>query len=1023
MYTKERLFHIKKWIKGKENLLYRELSAATFDYAPLSRWASYEEAQQLPFSPALPGEVWGEKWQYGWFHSTIELPPEAAGKRIELLPRFGSESTVYVNGILAGAIDLQHKTITLTTSGEPGARYEIMAEAYAGHDRELPLYTHGSLVVSNEELYQFFIDLESLTQLHNSIASESLRAAEIEAGFEKLIALMDWSLEGDVLEEAARQGRAVMKPLLDCVNGSTAPKLFMMGQSHLDIAWLWPIEETKRKIARTLSNQLALLEQYPEYIYVQSQPYLLQLTKELYPELYERVKQYVAEGRIVLEGAMWLEPDTNIPSGESLVRQLLYGKAFLQKEFGKDSEMLWLPDVFGYSGALPQLMRKSGVNYFASVKMYQTYDNEVDPFPYNTFMWEGIDGSAVPVHLLDYGPFPNPADVNYANFQWNERIQKYGISTRLVQFGYGDGGGGANRSDLEFLRRMKNLEGAPKTEITSPIAYFEDLEQRGGTDNRYVGELYYSAHRGTFTSQAAMKKGNRAGEAALREAETLSTMAALFAGKPYPAAELEETWKKLLLLQFHDILPGTSIHRVHVEARQGFEDMLQSAARLSQEAASALVGVQSAAAASGWTLFNVLPWKRRALLELPEGYAGGATDSLGRSLPVQEANGKRFALATLPAGGSLSIEPSEAAEAVGGDAAGAIVRATNDSLENEWLHIRFNGRGEIVSVWDKERETEWTNGLCNQFRLFRDQTSDYDAWELDRRYAASELELTEAAEIRIATEGPLFAELEISRRIGQSDVVQTIRLEAGSRRVDFKTRIDWQERHKLLKVGFDVNLHTNEALHEMQYGFVKRPNHFSRPHDADRYEVSQHRWSAFVEGDRCFSLLNDSKYGINTYGKEMNLTLLRAPSYPDETADLGVHEFTFAMHIWNGGFSSNPVIREAAELNTPIARAAGIAGAYEGLLIVSAPNVIVDSVKMAEDGSGDVIARLYEAKGMSAARVSLNSSFRFASLRETDLLEGNAGEELVSDNSSDVESEVHLSFKPFEVKTLRFARI
>ncbi|WP_337102304.1 alpha-mannosidase [Paenibacillus sp. YIM B09110] len=1010
MYAKERFYHIAKWIREKERLLYRPLREVKLSYSPADQWLSLEEALELTYSEMAPGMQWGTTWQYGWFGGIVELPAEAAGHRVELRLALGSESTVYVNGKLAGAIDLQHKTVTLTTDAAAGERYAIMAEAYAGHDRELPVYKQSWLVRSNEEMYHFFIDLESLYQLRNLIDPKTLRASEIDQAFERLIALMDWSVQDDALEAMARAGRDVLRPLLDCVNGSTAPKLFMMGQSHLDIAWLWPIEETKRKIARTLSNQLALLEQYPEYRYVQSQPYLLQLTKDLYPELFDRVKRYVAEGRIILEGAMWVEPDANIPSGESLVRQFLYGKAFLRDEFGVDSQMLWLPDVFGYSGNLPQLMRKSGVRYFASVKMFQTYDNDGDPFPYNTFAWEGIDGSSVPVHLLDYGPFPNPADVNFAMLQWKDRTQTYGISTRLSQFGYGDGGGGANRNDLEFLRRINDLEGVPRTAISSPIDYFEDLEQRGMPGSRYVGELYYSAHRGTFTSQAAMKRGNRAGEAALKEAELLSTLAALAsAGRTaYPLAQLEEAWKKLLLLQFHDILPGTSIERVHEEARGGFADMLQTAHEISREAASSLVKGEPDA---GITLFNVLQWERSALIELPQGYEG-AKDSLGRRLPVQSADGMLYARTELPASGYLSIEPAPALPAEEVTLRGAW--ATADTLENELLLVRFNERGEIVSIWDKERREEWASGLCNQFRLYRDQTSNYDAWELDRRYASSELEVTESAELTVTASGPLFAEITIRRSMASSTLVQTVRLTAGGRRVEFKTTVDWKERHKLLKVGFQVNVHTNEALHEMQFGYVKRPNHFSRPHDADRYEVSQHRWSAFVEGDRCFALLNDCKYGMNTYSNEMNLTLLRAPSDPDATADVGLHEFTYAFHVWNEGFVSNPVIREALELNTPIPQAAGAVGTFCGLLTSSDLNIVVDTVKMAEDGSGHVIARLYESKGMSA-RSTICFAYGFSSVRETDLLEQNAGDELAVNGPSEVE----LRFTPFEVKTIR----
>ncbi|QHW31388.1 alpha-mannosidase [Paenibacillus rhizovicinus] len=1050
MQSKEWLYHIEKWIREKDRYIYRTIAPIPFAYRPADHWVPLEEAQKGAFMPIDAGMRWGETWMYGWFRGSVVIPAEAAGERMEAVLNFGSESTVYVSGRLAGAIDLQHHAITLTRQAAGGETVEIMAEAYAGHDRELPVNGESYLAVVNEELYQFFIDLKALLQLRNGLPPASLRVAEIDKAFVRLLAEMDWDATGSRLTAIAERGRSMLKPLLDCVNGSTAPKLYMMGQSHLDIAWLWPMEETKRKIARTMSNQLALLEEYPEYRYVQSQPYLFRLVKELYPELYGRIKRYVAEGRIIPEGGAWVEPDTNIPSGESLIRQFLYGKRFFREEFGVENEMLWLPDVFGYSGNLPQIMRKSGIRYFASVKMFQTYDNVVDPFPYNTFTWEGIDGSSVPVHLLDYGPFPNPTDVSYALYQWNERLQTESVSTRLVQFGYGDGGGGANRDDLEFLRRMGDLEGVPRTVIASPIEYFEDLQERAMPDARYVGELYYPAHRGTLTSQARMKQGNRKGELALREAEIWGTLGALTdaGGAAYPKAELDEAWRELLLLQFHDILPGTSIKRVHVEAERAFAELLASAGRLRERSVEALASTGPAnARGCCLTLFNSLPWEREAVVELPGGGAaadawlvgGGDGDGAGSSggVTVQRVQERAYVRVKLPAMGWMPLAQAleQAADAsnaaasataagVTGDAVSSLrssaidgshgVKAAPHLLENELLRVTFNAFGEITSIYDKETASEWADGLCNEFQLFRDQTSNYDAWEIDRRYAASRLELTEAACISAVAEGALFGALRIERRIGNSFVKQDIRLAAGSRRLEFHARVEWQEKHRLLKVGFRTALRTTEVLNEIQYGYIRRPNHASRPHDADRFEVSQHKWSSLVEGDRCFSLLNDCKYGMNADGGAMNLTLLRAPTYPDERADNGIHEFSYALHVWNGGFMSNPVIREAYELNCPVLSAAGEAAERFSLLDCDKPNIIVDAVKMAEDGSGAWVARLYEAKGAST-RAALRLGLDIASAAETDMLEDGVICPVPVEGNA-----VMLAFKPFEVKTLRF---
>ncbi|MFB9275544.1 alpha-mannosidase [Cohnella cellulosilytica] len=1017
MRHREVLFHIEKWLKEKDRFIYRAIGEPLdIAYLPANRWMPAEEAARGEFSSIRPGDKWGEKWHYGWFRGTFEAPPEAEGRRIALEPDFGSESTIYVNGKLAGSKDWQHRRTTLSLQAKAGERFDVLGEAYAGHDRELPVCGSTTVFLVNEEWYQFFIDLAALYQLREGLEASSLRVAEIDKGLVRLIAEIDWGLaaseDAAIASEAALRARAILKPLLECVNGSTAPKLFMMGQSHLDIAWLWPLEETKRKIARTLSNQLALLDEYPEYRYTQSQPYLFRMVKELYPELYGRIKAYVAEGRIVPEGGTWVEPDTNIPSGESLVRQFLYGQRFYREEFGTDSRMLWLPDVFGYSGSLPQIMRKSGIRYFASVKMFQTYDNVVDPFPYNTFAWEGIDGSSVPVHLLDYGPFPNPADVKYAMIQWNERVQKEGISTRLVQFGYGDGGGGANRDDLEFLRRMGNLEGVPRTAIASPIDYFEDLETRGMPEARYVGELYYPAHRGTLTSQAKMKTGNRRAEFALREAEVWCSVVSLQEGRAYPAKELEELWKRLLLLQFHDILPGTSITRVHEEAEREFEGLLRDIRKIADEAAAALTDGADTDIGRGTstgngsgsgeavTFFNSLPWERTEIVELP---AQGT-----------EGDG-RFASVTVPAFGHVSLSESAAA------AAQTRVEATAGRLENELLRVTLNEYGEIASLYDKETGREWLSGPGNRFRMYRDQTSNFDAWEIDRRYADSPVALDEPAEIAVASEGPLVASVLVKRRIHRSLLTQEIRLEAGSRTLKFLTRIDWKESHKLLKVGFGVDLHANEALHEIQYGYAKRPNHYSRPHDADRYEVGQHKWSAMIEGNRCFSLLNDCKYGINVLGADMNLTLLRSPDWPDDRADEGTHEFAYAVHVWNDGWMSNPVVREAYALNVPLLQVRGQApAARPGLIVCDADNVVIDAIKLAEDGSGDWIARAYEAKGASV-RCAFAIGADVAEARETNLLEDEVYADLAVEAGAGGTT-ISMSFRPFEVKTLRLRK-
>lgn len=1003
---KEILFHVEKLLNKRNQFIITKLSSIDFSGFTTMEQLFIHEMDGQPFQRMASGQRWGEKWGYGWFRSTIIVPKEAEGKRLVAMLDFGSEATLYINGMISGAMDLNHHYVTLTRSANAGESYEIIAEAYAGHDGSLPSFGESQLCIFEEEVYQFFIDLECLYDLRNHLDPKSLRVAEIDRCLTQVFATIDLTLRQASLCESAQQCRKLMEPLLACVNGSTAPTLYLMGQSHLDVAWLWSIAETKRKIARTLSNQLALMDEYPEYRYTQSQPYLFQLVKTLYPELYDRIKQAVREGKVIPEGSMWVEPDTNLPSGESLIRQALHGKRFFKDEFGVDNEMLWLPDVFGYSGNLPQIMKGCGIKYFASVKLFGTYDNIADPFPHNTFLWEGIDGSQILSHLLNYGDYyPIRIRPSFLIHQWNDRAQLEGISTRLTQFGHGDGGGGSNRDDLEFMRRTGNLEGVPKTKHGSPIEFFEDQIEKGIPDAKYAGELYYPAHRGTYTTQAMIKKLNRKAEIGFREAELWGAAAELLYNRKYPYEEMDRLWKVLLLQQFHDILPGSSIHRVHEEAQLELKELNQAVYDMASDARNAYIDEDDARI----TVFNSLSWPRKELVELPAGMHGIA-DGRGAAMSVQVHEGVRYAEVEAPSMGwtTYKLVPEAAADV---PVVSAVV-ATESHMENEWIALEMNEQGEITRIYDKETGTEWAAGRCNVMRMYRDQNSDFDAWEIDRRYRLAPVELNARAQITVTASGPLFANIRVERELNQSTMVQDIRLRAGSRRVEFHTTVHWREKNKLLKVDFPVRVHAHESLQEIQFGYVKRPNHASRPHDADRYEVVQHKWSALAEANRGFGLLNDCKYGISVSDNTMSLTLLRAPTWPDETSDLGVHHFTYGFTFWNSAFLDSPVVREAYELNYPVSLAPGGSPEPQSLLRIDQANVIAETVKLAEDGSGDWIVRLYESKGASVA-CKLDVGRSLKAVYETNMLE-----EIMAELAHEGE-EISLQISPFEVKTIR----
>ena len=1004
------------WQKAITDSIYYPLGPVEISGFITKEQLTPKQAMVHEFKPMPPGTAWGAKWEYGWFKGTVVLPEAAAGRRITAVLNVGDESVVWVNGLEIGAIDFGHKEITLTKNGKPGERFDILLEAYAGHGpREAGggpvIYGHetvpepGSTQVTinetsfgiwREEVFQLAIDFITLLTARNVIDQNSLRVAEIDRGLMDATHVIDMELPEAEMLETVRTGRSRLKPLLECVNGSTAPSFFTFGHGHLDVEWLWPLAETERKMARTVGTQLTLMAEYPEYKFLQSQPHLMAMLKKSYPDVYERFKAAVKSRNIIVEGGMWVEADTNITGGESLVRQFIHGKRFMREEFGVESTVLWLPDVFGYSGALPQIMAGCGVTGFMTSKIFWIYSGG-DPFPYNNFVWEGIDGTGVTAHFYNgYGNFPLPSDILE---HWNSRNQRNDISTMIYPIGWGDGGGGSTRPHLEFLRRTADLEGIPRMRMAGPVEFFKDLATHGPIKNRYVGELYFQNHRGTYTSQAKTKKGNRKSEIALREAEMWGVAAHALNGFAFGPETLDAYWKTVLLHQFHDALPGSSIHRVYEEVERDHTAVIAKAREVAQQAAAELVNGPSASA----TVFNSLSWPRTSLVALPE--------SVTSSSLTQKVGGKTLVEVSLPACGWAAL-PQEVQP--GEQPAELAVKATKRLLENEYLRVQFNDLGEITSLVDKETGREIVSGLCNSFKMYKDVPAWFDAWDIDPQYVESPVELPYKASLTLETIGPLVGQLKLSRPLStKSKLTQIISLRRGRRRIDFETTVDWQENHKLLKVAFPVDIHATEALHEIQFGYISRPNHYSRPYDADRFEVSNHKWSALVEANRGVAVLNDSKYGLNVLGNTINLTLLKSALSPDMTADKGIQSFTYALYPWNGSLAESGVVKESYDLNIPAMVVKGTASknGKGSLFSLDADNIVIETVKPAEDGSSTIVLRLYESMHMATA-CELKTSLPVKSAALTDMLE-NKREDLACNNGT-----LRLEFHPFEIKTV-----
>lgn len=1011
---------IKHWRRVMESLVFRPLGEA-----PLSGFVTQDhltpaQAAKGKFKPMPKGTPWGAKWEYGWFRCEFTLPREAAGQRIAISMPLPQDILVFQDGRLTGSINRGHPELTLTRKARGGETYRLLMEAYAGHgprpvdtgpvphgrepiaptpatQRKLDALTFG---IWNEELFQARMDFETLWTLRSRLPGDSLRADQVDQALKDFTCLVDLELPHEEMMKTVSAGRKRLAGLLDCVNGSTAPEFYAFGHGHLDTAWLWTLGETDRKAARTLITQLDLAQEYPQYKFLFSQPYQYERLRDLYPDLYRRVVQAVRKGQIIPEGGMYVEADTNITSGESLIRQFLYGTAFFRENFGVANELLWIPDVFGYCGQLPQIAAGCGMKYFSTQKIFWSYHGG-EAFPCNNFIWQGIDGSEIIAHFhKDYNSNTDPGTLCE---RWDTRVQKEGMSMWLLPFGHGDGGGGPTREHLEFVHRTWDLEGCPRVRMAHPNDFFREMVRRGEhLRNRYVGELYFQAHRGVQTSQARTKRGNRLSEWALREAE-MWLVASADKGLAFPAAEMTRLWKMVLLNQFHDIIPGSSIERVYQQAEQDYAHVIAHAEALAAKAQAKLTTRSKAL-----TVFNSLSWRRPALVELPKGFAGAA-DSEGNALPVQKVQDKLLARVEVPSCGWTTLTPAAAPAAT---APG--VQASAKGLENDLLRVAFNDRGEITGIFDKQAQRELAAGVCNQLRMFKDVPGWFDAWDIDSNYSRMPVKLMDKAKVEVVAAGALLGRLRVTRRVHHSQMVQEITLAQGSRRIEFHTVMDWQERHKLLKVAFPVAVHADEAIYEVQFGHVRRPTHASRQFDADRFEVPHQKWMALAQEDRGCAILNDCKYGASAEGNCMSLTLLRAPTAPDAHADLGRQEFTYAFYAWNGPFVESEVIRQAYELNLPARSAGGEAGSAS-LLSVDAPNVIVESVKPAHDGGGDVIVRLYEAKRMGA-RCTLSTAWPVRSAQRTNMLEEPIRSLAVRNGR------ITLELRPFEICTLRLKR-
>ncbi|WP_371795036.1 alpha-mannosidase [Streptomyces sp. NBC_01718] len=987
------------------------------------------EAMKGTYEPFTTGTEWGRPWSTSWFRLEGAVPEPWAGRHVEVVvdpgfsgqgPGFQAEGMLYdAEGVPLKGIHPHNRHLTVSASASGGEPVSLLLEAAANPavlehgfeptplgdvltagDRPLYRFAAADLAVLDEEVWHLVLDIEVLSELMHELPADRSRRHEILRALERMLDALDLH---DVAGTAAA-GRAELAEALSRPASASAHRISAAGHAHIDSAWLWPLRETVRKASRTFANVTALAQDYPELVFACSQAQQYAWVRDHQPHIWERIKRAVADGQWAPVGSMWVESDANMPGGEALARQIVHGKRFFEQELGVETQEIWLPDSFGYTAAFPQLARLAGVKWFLTQKLSW---NQTNKMPHHTFWWEGIDGTRVFTH------FP-PVDTYNANFHARQlahaeqNFADKGRATRsLVPFGWGDGGGGPTREMLEKARRLRDLEGSPRVEIEKPSAFFAAAEEEYAEQAPvWSGELYLELHRATYTTQAKTKQGNRRSEHLLREAELWATAAALRApGYAYPYETLDRVWKTVLLHQFHDILPGSSIAWVHREARDTYEGVRAELADLVAEAVTEL------GAADGLVALNSSPYDRSQVIEL-EAEASAVLPSGAQAQPLDE--GRTAVFVRSPGLGAGLLDGSAVPERE------AVTSRTADGgfvLDNGLLRVTVDRDGLISAVRDLDahREVIAPGHRANLLQLHPDHPNHWDAWDIDRHYRRSRTDLTDAESVELVEEGPLRTAVRVVRAFGKSRLVQEIRLAAGSRQVDIETEVDWQESEKVLKAAFPLDVHAERSTAEIQFGHVHRATHDNTGWDAARFEICAHRWLRVAEPGYGVAVLNDSTYGHDVtrtphesgLATTVRLTLLRAPHSPDPETDLGTHRFRYALAP---GAEVTDAVRAGLALNLPLR--AAVAPVVPSLITTGHPAVTVESVKLAEDRSGDVIVRLYESAG-GRAEAALRVGFPVVRAQITDLLERPLHEATADEHG------LVLALRPFQILTVR----
>lgn len=981
------------------------------------------EARKGEFRVVSKGFQFGPAYKTFWFRVTGKVPKEMAGQAVGVILEVGGERTVWKGNSPWMGVDEPHSVCPLYDSATGRENVELYVQSYTRnpqcrvHRKELPreelveTVDRAELVTIDEDLKGLAYDVDFGYDLMKALDDTDLSKATLMRALNDVCNLYD-----PTQRETISRCRKIIRDSYLNLSGDIRHTISACGHAHLDTAWLWPLEITRKKMAHTTATQLYLGEKYSDYVFVHSQASQYEWLEKEYPALFKRVQEATKKGSWEPVGSMWVEADCNLTGGESLVRQFLYGRRYFEKKLGTVTDDMFLPDVFGYSAALPQILAKFGIRYFTTQKISW---NQFNTFPHNTFWWQGIDGTKMWCHF----PPANTYIGEGTPSQLLQSVKNHKDHARsdhsLYLFGWGDGGGGPTERHIELLRRAQMATNLPDV-ITGRKAaeFYKEARAKSKDLATWSGELYFEYHRGTYTSQANNKKHNRACEFLLRDAELLCCFREDFP-KGYPKAELEAAWKLVLLNQFHDIIPGSSVREVYEDSDRDYEAVYQTSEKIVSESLRKIGSKFDSSSVkrpvamfhnATMPMMSYIPWADTQ--NVPQ-----ALETTDESIPVQLVDhyGEPHLAFTTPDAAlgtvavcDLSDEPTTTRYRL---------KASNRKLENSFFGVRFDPNGNITSIESLEDGTEFIapGRLANLFQLLDDKPLFWSAWDVDAYAFEAPKDLLKSESFEVIERGPVRVAVQTVKKFGNSTIKQKIILGALPI-IFFETEIDWQEEDKMLKVAFPTNVNSTRATFEIQFGNVERPTHYNTSWDMARFEVCAQKWADLSEGDHGLAILNQGKYGHDIHGNVMRLSLLRSPKAPDPECDMGIHRFTYALMPHFGPYNYAGVVSAAYAFNAPVRHemlkpTAGREGALPSLVLCEDRNIVIETVKKAED-SNSLIVRLYEChNARGRAELQCARPIRSASLcnlEETPKLDLEVQDGMIA-----------FDYKPFEIITLK----